>query len=219
MDNQDRKTMKRIVTLLSAGVALLLMTIVPVGAHNPSEQGANAGDDLAEVLREVTASDAPDPGTDNLGLSRLSRSSEGLKAKVVVHNLEPGGVYTFWWVVPQDFEDGAPVIPGGVFVAYGASRVIGNSGTAVVGMRAHTGQAGIEGFPPLGGAEWKSLDDPLNSIVRIEIAYHGQVNDAGGDISTWRTDFWTGSACPENGSTNLAGQPHCPVYLAATHIP
>jgi len=211
--------MRRVQTLLAASVALLLMTVAPVGAHNPPEHGANAGNDAADVLREFSASDAPDPGIDNLGQSRLSRSSDGLKAKVTVHNLEPGGVYTFWWVVPQDFTDGAPVIPGGVFVAYGAARVIGNGGTAVVNMHASTGQAGIEGFPPLGGAEWKSLDDPLNSIVRIEIAYHGQISQAGGDISQWRTDFWTGSACPGAGATNLAGQPHCPVYLAATHLP
>ena len=52
------------------------------------------------------------------------------------------------------------MIPGGVFVAYGASRVIGNSGTAVVNMHACTGQAGIDGFPPLGGAEWSRVEQP-----------------------------------------------------------
>jgi len=211
--------MRRTATLIAASLALSLTALAPVGAHNPSEQGERSNVDVAEVVREIDAVDAPDPGTYIVGQSRLTRSSDGLKAKVAVHNLEPGGVYTFWWVVPQDFEDGAPVIPSGVFVAYGASQVIGNSGTAVVNMRAHTGQAGIDGFPPLGGAEWKSLDDPVNSIVRIEIAYHGQVTEAGGDLPTWRTDFWTGSACPEVGATNLAGQPHCPVYLAATHLP
>ena len=211
--------MRRTATLIAASLALSLTALAPVGAHNPPEKCMPSSTDVADVIREINAADAPDPGTGNLGQSRLSRSSDGLKAKVTVHNLEPGGVYTFWWVVPQDFENGAPVIPGGVFVAYGAARVIGDSGTAVVNMHASTGQAGIEGFPPLGGAEWKNLDDPLNSIVRIEIAYHGQASDAGGDISTWRTDFWTGSACPEDGTANVAGQPHCPVYLAATHLP
>ena len=211
--------MKRTATLIAASLALSLTALAPVGAHDPAEQGALSNVDVADVVREIDAIDAPDPGTYIVGQSRLTRSSDGLKAKVAVHNLEPGGVYTFWWVVPQDFEDGAPVIPGGVFVAYGAARVIGNSGTAVVNMHASTGQAGIEGLPALSGARWKSLDDPLNSIVRIEIAYHGQVTQAGGDIAVWRTDFWTGSACPGVGAVNLAGQPHCPVYLAATHLP
>jgi hypothetical protein len=211
--------MKRTATLIAASLALSLTALAPVGAHSPAGQGALSSVDVADVVREINADDAPDPGTDNVGTSRLTRSSEGLKAKVAVHNLEPGGMYTFWWVVPQDFEDGSPVIPSGVFVAYGASRVIGDSGIAMVDMRAHTGQEGIEGLPALGGAQWKSLDDPLNSIVRIEIAYHGQVNEAGGDLPTWKTDFWTGSACPEPDFLNLAGQPHCPVYLAATHLP
>jgi hypothetical protein len=211
--------MKRLTTLIAASFVLSLLVLSPVGAHGPSLQGVHSDEDLTEVIREVNRADAPDPGIDSIGWSRLARSGDGLRAKVTVHDLEPGGLYTFWWVVPQDFENGAPVVPGGVFVAYGASRVVGNSGTAVVNMRASTGQAGIEGFPPLGGAEWKSLDDPLGSIVRVEIAYHGQATDAGGAISTWRTDFWTGSACPESGTMNLAGQPHCPVYLAATHLP
>ena len=211
--------MKKLTTLITASLALSLLVISPVGAHDPSLQGTHSDTDVAAVIREINEADAPDPGVDSIGWSRLARSDDGLRAKVTVHDLEPGGLYTFWWVVPQDFEDGAPVIPGGVFVAYGASRVIGNSGTAVVNMQASTCQAGIDGLPALGGAEWKSLDDPLNSIVRVEIAYHGQASDAGGDISTWRTDFWTGSACPANGTTNLAGQPHCPVYLAATHLP
>lgn len=62
------------------------------------------------------------------------------------------------------------------------------------------------------------------------MAYHGQSEDAGANLSTWRTDFWTGTACPSSfglnpdyggvgGDLNAGGQPHCPVYIAAIHTP
>jgi hypothetical protein len=125
-------------------------------------------------------------------------------------------------VSPYEFLDnGDPDIPGGVFVARGAGRVIGSNGTAFLQMRARTGQEGIEGLPALGGALWSEMRDPLTSIVRIEIAYHGQADELENrrDLRTWLSDFWTGTACPDNGSTNEGGQPHCPVYIAATHMP
>jgi len=73
----------------------------------------------------------------------------------------------------------------------GAGRVIGRSGTAVVHMRATLGQEGIIGLPALGAALWHEMKDPLTSIVRIEIAYHGQAEDAGSrsDVKTWLSDF------------------------------
>jgi hypothetical protein len=90
---------------------------------------------------------------------------------------------------------------------------------ALVRMRAYNGQPGIEGIPPLGGAEWHGLTDPLNSVVRVEIAYHGQAEDAGSDLKTWLSDFWTGAACPPDTPNPNPDQPHCPVYFAATHLP
>jgi hypothetical protein len=53
------------------------------------------------------------------------------------------------------------------------------------------------------------MKDPLTSIVRVEIVYHGQASDAANDaeLNEWLSDFWTGAACPDGG-TNLAGQPH-----------
>jgi hypothetical protein len=87
-------------------------------------------------------------------------------------------------------------------------------------MRAYTGQPGIAGFPPLGGLEWHALTDPLNTVVRVEIAYHGQAEDAGEDLMDWLSDFWTGSVCPVDPATPQGQlQPHCPVSFAATHFP
>jgi len=62
------------------------------------------------------------------------------------------------------------------------------------------------------------LTNPLNSIVRVEIAYHGQA-DAGADIRPWLSDFWTGTACPVDPETEQgAKQPFCPVSFAATQM-
>lgn len=149
-----------------------------------------------------------------IGRTRLIRSDDGLRARVSVHGLRPGGVYTFWWVVVQD--DGT--FPDDIFVANGAGAVVGDDGRAHVRMSARTGQASITGFAP-GGTEitFADLIDPLNATVRIEIAYHGQAADAGGDLSTWLSDFWTGTACPPATPNPNPAQPHCPVYYAATH--
>lgn len=221
--------MRKLLTILVAAMALSAMLVAPAGAHvGLTTPGAVSGDDtigpeirhpanratLAKVVREFNDDGTAAPGTEQIGWSRLVRSADGLRATVFVSGLKPGGVYTFWWVVPQ-----GTTIPDDVFVARGAGRVIGDSGEAMVGMQAYKGQAGIEGAPFLpDGAEWDTLNDPLNSTVRIEIAYHGQA-DAGDDIRPWLSDFWTGAACPEPGDTNAAGQPFCPVYLAATHMP
>jgi hypothetical protein len=56
----------------------------------------------------------------------------------------------------------------------------------------------------------------MGSLVRIEIAYHGQAEDAGDDLGTWLEDFWTGSACPPDTPNPNPAQPHCPVWYAAT---
>jgi len=212
--------MRILKTLLATALALSLMVVAPVGAHSRSDSHSNRQVSWAEIVQEQSHDDAPDASRTRVGWSRLVRTADGLKATVFVRGLEPGGVYTFWWVSPYEFDSlGAPVIPGGVFVAKGAGRVIGRNGSAVVRMRATTGQAGITGLPAVDGALWHEMQDPMASIVRVEIAYHGQAADADGDLRTWLSDFWTGTACPPDGSTNGGGQPHCPVYLAATHAP
>ncbi len=149
-----------------------------------------------------------------LGWSQLKRDPDRLKAVVHAHGLEPGGVFTFWWVVVQD----DATFPDDIFVALGAGAVVGPNGKATVHMSANKGDASIVGLPALGGALFGDLVDPANALVRVEVAYHGHVDDAGDALGQWLSDFWTGSACPTAG-VNDAGQPHCPVYFAATHLP
>jgi hypothetical protein len=149
---------------------------------------------------------------DELGWSQLKRDDDNLKAVVHANGLKPGGVFTFWWVVVQD----DATFPDDIFVARGAGAVIGQNGKATVHMSVQRGDPSIVGLPALGGALFGDLVDPENALVRVEVAYHGQVEDAGNDLDQWLSDFWTGSVCPQGG-VNAAGQPHCPVYFAATH--
>ena len=57
------------------------------GDDGGPEHGALSNVDVADVVREINAADAPEPGTDNVGTSRLTRSSEGLKANALCVNL------------------------------------------------------------------------------------------------------------------------------------
>jgi hypothetical protein len=213
--------MKKFTTLMAASLALSMLIVAPVGANSRSASNSQRQVSWAEVVQEQTQGDAPEVTRTPVGWSRLVRTDNGLKASVFVRGLKPGGVYTFWWVSPYEFVGDDPVIPGGVFVARGAGRVIGSNGTAFVRMKARAGQAGIEGFPVPGAESFHEMKDPLTSIVRIEIAYHGQADEAENraEVRTWLSDFWTGAACPSFLQENQAGQPHCPVYLAATHMP
>jgi hypothetical protein len=206
-----KRTLTTTFALLTAAgaalVALSLMLVAPVGAD-----GHDAS--TADVVRESNEDGTAAPGTEVIGTSSLTRSTDGLQATVQVDGLLPGGVYTFWWVV---LHADNPTIPVDVFVAHGAGTVMGEDGSATVVMEASTGQLGIVGLPALEGALWHDLTDPLNSVVRVEIAYHGQEADAGDDLSTWLSDFWSGTACPPDTPNPNAAQPHCPVYFAATH--
>lgn len=201
-----RRKALAIVTAIAA-LSLMLVTVASANGN---------GEDRADVVREWNVDGSAAPETEIIGWSSLIRRESGLNATVQVEGLIPGGVYTFWWIVPHSLP---PTIPNDVFVAGGASTVVGSNGKATVHMRAETGQAGILGFPPLEGALWHDLTDPLSALVRVEIAYHGQVEDAGADLATWEADFWTGSACPPETANPNPAQPHCPVYFAATHLP
>ncbi len=211
--------MRKLATLLAASMAVSLMIVAPVGAHNRSGSGSERLDNSAPVVVENRNHGYPVPAEDVVGWTTLVRSKNQLNATTFVNGLEPGGVYTFWWVAPYEFKDGAPVMPAGVFVARGAGTVVGESGTARVRMKATINQPGILGLPVFEGAKWHKMQDPLTSIVRIEIAYHGQADEASGpaELRTWLSDFWTGAGdlCTTN---TIAGQPHCPVYMASTHI-
>ncbi len=201
--------------VLAIGTAIAVLSLMLVTAASAVDNGADRADVVREWNADGTAAPPP-PGAEIIGWSSLIRRDSGLKATVHVEGLIPGGVYTFWWVVPHSLP---PTIPDDVFVAGGASAVAGADGQATVRMRADTGQAGIVGLPALGGLLWHDLTDPLNSVVRVEIAYHGQVEDAGDGLAIWESDFWTGSACPPYTPNPSPAQPHCPVYFAATHLP
>jgi hypothetical protein len=211
--------MKRPATLLAASLAMSLMIVVPVGAHERSGSGSERLDNPAPVVVENRSHAYPVPAEDTIGWTELVRSKNQLNATTFVRGLKPGGVYTFWWVAPYEFDNGKPVIPAGVFVAKGAGTVVGDSGTALVRMKATINQPGILGLPALEGAKWHKMQDPQTSIVRVEIAYHGQASEASGpaELRTWLSDIWTGAGdlCATN---TIEGQPHCPVYMASTHI-
>jgi hypothetical protein len=200
-----RRTTRGWVGLLLVA-AMVSLLVVPAGA-------SASGADRQAVELEIDDGGEFTSGEATLGWSRLTRRGNGLEATVHVEGLRPGGVFTFWWVVPQD----DATFPDDIFVGRGAGTVVGENGKATVHLSADVGDAGISGFPVIGDAEFASLHDPLGALVRVEIAYHGQASLAGDDLDQWLGDFWSGAACPASGDVNAAGQPHCPVYIAATH--
>ena len=213
--SQPIRRIVRAMGLLGTGMFILVLA----GCDStplPTDVSDQTASDAELVVEFAGASDFTDATVvgDELGLSQLIRSRDDLKAVVHANGLKPGGVFTFWWVVVQD--DGT--FPDDIFVAHGDSAIIGQDGKATVNMSAEKGDPSIVGLPALAGALFGDLVDPENSLVRVEVAYHGQVEDAGDDLDQWMSDFWSGSVCPQEG-VNPADQPHCPVYFAATHVP
>jgi len=196
-------------------LAALVVLVLPAPATANDARAPDSMTDRTNVVQEwnFDGTAVDDPPT--VGTSRLTRGGDRLDAMVRIAGLQPGGVYTFWWVVVQD--DGT--FPDDIFVALGDSAVVGRSGRATARMSATVGQESITGFAPDGVNEitFAPLSDTVDSIVRIEIAYHGQSEDAGDDLDLWLNDFWTGEACPPTTPNPNPLQPHCPVWYAATH--
>jgi hypothetical protein len=199
----------------------LVTALLMVAGVSPAFAG-RPGDISVEPVVEFLTLDGTSV-SNTLGSSVLVREDDGLWAKVTVDGLRPGGVYTFWWVIIP--EGGA--FPDDAFVAGEGARIIGQSGRATAVLKASAGDPSISGFH----LPFNPLDFDLSAAeVHVEVAYHGQRDDAGSNLSTWRTDFWTGTACPSSfglntdyvgvgGDVNAGGQPHCPVYIAAIHTP
>lgn len=206
--------MKRLIIGLAAFSLLAAPTLV-TAEEDSSLAGGPRSLSFSPVVQEWDGDGDAIADPTRVGWSVLMRRNKKLNALAHIRGLEPGGVYTFWWVVVQ--EDGT--FPDDIFVAYGASKIVGKNGRATVRMNARAGQPGISGFMPDGvnELEFASLADTRNSLVRIEIAYHGQAEDAGDDLEEWLGDFWTGTACPPDTPNPNPAQPHCPVYYAATH--
>ena len=198
--------------IITAAAILLAMPTTAVSADEAQPHAASQ--QAAQIVQEWNADGTPVAHPSATGKAYLTRHPDGLDAVARMHGLEPGGVYTFWWIVVQD--DGT--FPDDIFVGSGAGVIADDSGRAKVRMSAGFGDASITGFTPDGVNEiaFANLTDTEGSIVRIEVAYHGQVEDAGDEMDAWLYDFWTGEACPPNTPNPNPAQPHCPVYFAAT---
>ncbi len=199
-------------------LALMALAVALVGTLAAPASAREVVVDRTPLVREFTAdgTSAPEP-RERHGASLLVRRPDRLSAVVHARGLEPGGVYTFWWVAVQ----GEGSFPDDVFVAHGAGVVANRAGRATAALRADLGQPGITGFSPAPGVEvgFNELRDPMGALVRVEVAYHGQVEDAGQELATWLSDFWSGAACPPATPNPNPAQPHCPVWFAATHRP
>ena len=186
------------------------------------------GAEKQPVVREWTEAGAPVDG-ETIGFTNLVRKPSGISGTTHAGGLKPGGVYTFWMVAvaPAFFPDANDLTQ--IFVANGNSAVVGKNGGATVHWSASVGEASIVTPGPV-------FDDALDNIderiVRIEIAYHGQADDAVDQaaLNDWLSDFWSGdpTVCaspafaPTNGlplGAQGAMQPHCPVNFASTHVP
>lgn len=201
-------------------VVAVVAAVLVLGA-SPAMAVPRGDMSVAPVVEFLTLDGTP--ASNELGSSVLVRGDDSLWAKVNVDGLRPGGLYTFWWVIIP--EGGS--FPDDAFVAGEGARRIGPGGHATAVLSAKAGDPSIAGFH----VPFNPLDFDLSSAeIHVEVAYHGQAEDAGSNLSTWRTDFWTGTACPGSfglnsdyvgfgGDLNAGGQPHCPVYIAAIHTP
>jgi hypothetical protein len=207
--------MKKILSVIAAGVMLAVLVATPVGA-------ATTGAERQPVLREWSDDGMAGNG-DVIGWTNLVRKSSGISGTTHVSGLRPDGVYTFWIVgVDPAF---LPMMTdlSKIYVDKGNAAVVGRNGRATVHWSAATGAASI--VTPVGPL-FGTLDDPEGRIVRIEIAYHGQVPEDGVVPAGWLDNFWEGdqsdvcSAMPFMApGPIIAGQPHCPVFFASTHAP
>lgn len=204
------------------GSQLAAMTALMMVVGTGPAAAVPPGSVSVEPVMEMLTLDGT-PVSNTLGSSVLVRGDDGLWAKVTVDGLRPGGVYTFWWVIIP----AGGSFPADAFVAGEGGRIVGPGGQATAVLTATTGDASISGFH----LPFNPLNFDLDTAeIHVEVAYHGQAEDAGSNLSTWRTDFWTGTACPSSfglnadyagvgGDLNAGGQPHCPVYIAAIHTP
>ncbi len=180
------------------------------------------GTEHAAILVEFdeTGSPIPEEEQPSVGDVELTRSDQGIDARVTMRDLVPGGVYTFWFVVPQ----GDRVFPGDVFVNEGRGVVADETGTVEVTMRSEKGDEPITGYfvEDMGDIVFDSLHDPMTALVRVEVIYHGQAAQAGDSLDNWLADFWTGdpTVCANPlgslGTGNVPTHPYCPGHWAAT---
>jgi len=212
--------LRKIVTIIAAVLALAMLTASVAVAG--SERGAEKQD----VVQDFDGNGNPTAVT--VGKAQLIRRADGIKATADVSGLTPGGVYTFWWVIPSATH------PVDSFVALGGSKIVGQNGKATARMTANVGDPSIEGFfdhlaPlnafPIGSALADFDAGMLDDTIRVEVAYHGQADQAADaeELALWKSDFWTGQTgvCADLSVPTFAntGQPFCPVTHAAVFAP
>jgi len=198
-DERGNLMMRRLSVIAVVVLALAMLTASMAIAGGKSNQDATPLD----ITKHFEALDTPDINIgESVGTATLTRRDDGLTATAKVEGLKPGGVYTFWWIVSDDFGD----FPAGVAAVGDGARVIGNSGKATVRMNVDVGDPSIEGFFGVkgwdDGIDWPDTPtspfdatfdfDPSTAKVQIEIAYNGQKEDAGGDIGKGGRTFGPG---------------------------
>ncbi len=212
MNRQKFRAIMAGLVLVGAGLVFALVQVLDSGEDT----------EHADMLVEFDDTGAPIPEEEqpSVGDVELRRTADDLSTRVEMHDLRPGGVYTFWFVVHQ----AEAVFPDDVFVNDGVGAVAGPDGTVEVTMSSQVGDTSITGFYVEGNGiiVFDSLHDALTSQVRVEVVYHGQADVAGVDLDAWMADYWTGDpdVCANPigslGSGDVPTHPYCPGYWAAT---
>lgn len=209
-------TRTKVLALAVLAVAAIGTTVGIVAAKGGDGDGRV--NEALPILREFDELGNPLPPDlqDVVGESTLVRTEDGLEMTGTIGGLTPGGVYTFWLVAIQ----GEALASA---FQMGEGYIVGDDGRAESTLRAAVGDPGIEGFyvEGQGEIEFADLTDPMTAEVHLEVAYHGQIEDAGDELDAWMSDFWTGTAgvCPSPrgtlGTGAIPSQPYCPVYFLA----
>jgi hypothetical protein len=172
----------------------------------------------AASVTTTSVSDFPEGPVSPGSSSTLVRNDTGVSATFLVSGLNPGVVYTFWWLVFNEPENCSPpacnlddVVPfpgnsaAGVSLLFGAGQVIGNSGSGHYGARLAVGDTTGAFFGP-------GLVDPLGAEIHIVLRSHGPVVD--GMVDEQLTSFNGG--CPPNTCANVLAAQHKPFTDDAT---
>ena len=146
-----------------------------------------------------------------VGWTQLHRDDDRLRATVKTSDLEPGGVYTFWWVTVPTSD---PM--EGVFVDLLGSTIADQNGKATVHGSVAVGTPSID-IPFDSFLTFVPMANPEEAVVRVEVAYHGQV-DSENFSDDWLLDFWTGEE-PMCSEFPGPGFGHCPIVQASQDIP
>jgi hypothetical protein len=212
--------------LVAGIVAIVLVVVLVVILTNDDDsdgESAPDGSEAAPMLVEYDPDGQPIPLDDQVsaGEASLTRTPTGLTTTAHVTGLIPDGVYTFWMVA---YYDGGLEFPNDRTTNLGQGVVADENGEASSEMRMDVGEAGIRGFYVEAIGEEAVFPDLLNadSLVRVEVVYHGQADVAGDELDAWMADFWTGdpTVCANplgtTGTGDVAEHPYCAGYWAAT---